>query len=715
MSGRRLPSLRAPWVAGLMSFLVLASAAGICLSRTGDSAPVPQSVLDSRQESMEAAQEAISRSLDGGMGSLAKIAAVVDESMSRPDRALPILSKGRTWKSLYVVDRASRVVVAQVGAPAQPAVLGDPAPGEAGMRLAQVGTGRQIVEYTPIGKAADAKYLLVGHFDPDRLGELLAAAGPEGAWLLDKSGSVIAGPGNRKPPLGVIDPGLEPGAASSGSRAQHGAGQEEVVAWAAMGGKPSSTALGWTVASEQATTEATALTETAHRRAVTVGAGLAVLTVIVFAVLHLLLLRPIRMLSRVAESSRRTVPKAPKYGEAGRIALVLTRARAGHSGRYRPLALLTWSAGAALFLGAAATVAIVPSFQPVDAVPAGVAAEQQSRSSLAAHQVQTLLDSGIADLTAVATGVRMSKDTETPATLLSRLMSTRDRYRGVAHLAPNGELRAKAGEDVDAAAVKAADEPALAVDTRQGGSPRVFVSAPVTGENAGRLIAEFAPSAFSGPLSLAGPGNTWLLDADRKVIATTAASGLSSRPDLAPAVRDAAGGPGHALREVDGGRHLVSWAPVSSILPAGLAVVTDRPETSPTPAHPNEQREMILLGVLIAVLTIVIFAWLYVVVVRPLSALAEVAGRLGRGDIGVPVIVRGYDQLGLVARGLERIRRDLIRSIATTPPAARRATPRPRSRPATGTHSRAAAAPPPPSSRRTPRSPAQTTIRRPRR
>ncbi|RSM40357.1 hypothetical protein DMA12_27115 [Amycolatopsis balhimycina DSM 5908] len=711
MSGRRLPSLRAPWVAGLMSFLVLASAAAICLSRTGDSAPVPQSVLDSRQESTEAAQEAISRSLDGGMGSLAEIAAVVDESLSRPDRALPVLSKGRPWKSLYVVDRASREVVAQAGAPAQPALLGDPAPSEAGMRLAQVDTGRQIVEYTPIGKAADTKYLLVGQVDPDRLGELLAAAGPEGAWLLDKSGSVIVGPDNRRPPLGVIDPGLEPGAAASGSRAQHAAGQEEVVAWAAMDGTSSSTALGWTVASEQATTEPAAFAEASGRRAITVGAGLAVLTVIVFAAFYLLLLRPIRLLSRVATSSRRTAAKAPKHGEAGRIALVLTHARAGRSGRYRPLALLTWSAGAALFLGAAATVTVLPSFWPVDAIPASVAAEQQARSSLAAHQVQSLLDSGVSDLTAVATGVRMSKDTETPAKLLSQLMSTRDRYRGVVYLAPNGELRAKSGEDVDAAAIKAADEPALAVDTPQGGSPRVFVSAPVTGEKAGRLIAEFAPSALSGPLSSAGPGNTWFLDADREVIGTTTASGLSSRPDLAQAVRDAAGGPGHALRDVDGGRHLVSWAPVTSTLLTGLTVVTDRPETPPT--HLNEKRDLILLGTLIAVLTIVIFARLYVVVIRPLSALAEVAERLGRGDTGAPVIVRGYDQLGLVARGLERTRRDLIRSIATTPPTARRPTPRPR--PATATHSRTAAGPPPPSSRRTPRSPTSTTTRRPRR
>ncbi|MEV6874546.1 hypothetical protein [Amycolatopsis sp. NPDC051128] len=333
MSARRVPGIRAPWIAGLMVFLILATAAGIYMSRSRDFSPVPQSVLDSRRESTVAAEQAITRSLNGGLSSLAEIATVVDESLSQRNRALMVPFKSRMWKSLYVVDRASHVVVAQVGESAQPAVLGEPAPTAAGLRLAQVGTAQQIVQYTPVGKAADAKYLLVGHLDPNRLSEQLAVAGPDGAWLLDKSGSVIVGPAGRTPPQGVIDPDKEMGESTSGSRAQRAGERSEVIAWASLSGKAPSNMLGWTVVSNQPTTETAAPTDASQRRAITVSAVLAALTVVVFAVLYFALVRPVRLLRRVAEAARQDVPRAPKHGEAGRIASAFTSVRRPSSHR----------------------------------------------------------------------------------------------------------------------------------------------------------------------------------------------------------------------------------------------------------------------------------------------------------------------------------------------------------------------------------------------
>ncbi|MEU0531629.1 hypothetical protein [Amycolatopsis tolypomycina] len=327
MSERRIPGVRAPWATGLVLFLVLATSAGIFMSRPRDVSPVPQSVLDSRRETTVAAGQAIARSLNGGLSSLAEIATVVDESMRQRNRALLIPFKSRIWKSLYVIDRASRVVVAQVGEPAQPAVLGEPMPSEAGSRLAQVGTAQQIVQYTPVGKAADAKYLLVGHLDPNRFGELLTVAGADGAWLLDKSGAVIAGTGNRTPPDGVVDQGMEPGEGASGSRVQHVAERTEVIAWASLGGKRPSNALGWTVVSNQPTTDTAAPGDASRRRGVTVAAVLAALTALVFAALYFVLVRPIRLLRRVAEAAGPDTPKTPKHGEAGQVATAFTRVR----------------------------------------------------------------------------------------------------------------------------------------------------------------------------------------------------------------------------------------------------------------------------------------------------------------------------------------------------------------------------------------------------
>ncbi|MBP2327833.1 hypothetical protein JOF56_008218 [Kibdelosporangium banguiense] len=336
-------------------------------------------------------------------------------------------------------------------------------------------------------------------------------------------------------------------------------------------------------------------------------------------------------------------------------------------GRYFPVAVAMWALGAVAFLVLAVTTATAPSSWLVEDIPDSVAAEQQARTALAARQLQRSLDSGVSDLASVAAGIRVLND-ETPNRLLSQLVSTRNRYRGTAYLAPTGEIRAKAGEDIDTTVITTTDKPALAAAAAQGISPRVFVSVPVTGPRAGRLVAEFKPEALIRPLSLAGPGNTRLLNKERKVIgATTGFTAFEplTRPDLDQAAQSAATqGAGSAVRDVDGQRHVVSWAPVTSkeaTRQIGLAVVTDRPETALTLPHSSEKRELLLLGVLIAAITVVIFGWLYAVIISPLSALAKAAGQIARGHTDDAVIVRRYDHLGLIARDLELLRRGLLR------------------------------------------------------
>jgi hypothetical protein len=307
--------------------------------------------------------------------------------------------------------------------------------------------------------------------------------------------------------------------------------------------------------------------------------------------------------------------------------------------RHLPLALVTWAAGAGLFLCLGLVVATAALVGPAESVPPSVAADQQARTELAAGQVRRALDGGLSDLAAVAAGIRKLADADTPERLLSALVSTRARYRGAVYVGPAGEVRARAGADVDTTGTGAA--PTVLVR-----APRVLVAVPVTGARAGVLVAELDPQTLSTPLSLAGPGDTRLLDWLGRGVGTSAGG-----PTVAlPAAR-----PGHALRDLDGRPTVAAWAPVPGR--TGLTVVTDRSE----PSGDAERRELLLFGVLIATLTIVIFGWLYVRVVGPLSALATAADRLTRGDVGDPVIVRRYDLLGLVARDLERIRRHLLR------------------------------------------------------
>ncbi|MGW4211026.1 hypothetical protein ACWEIJ_23755 [Lentzea sp. NPDC004789] len=331
------------------------------------------------------------------------------------------------------------------------------------------------------------------------------------------------------------------------------------------------------------------------------------------------------------------------------------------------LAAIVWAVGATALLGLGAGIATAPSSWLVEDIPQSVVTEQQTRTALAARQLQRSLDSGVSDLNAVAAGIRKLDDNETAGRLLTQLLATRTRYRGAAYLASGGAVLAKAGDDIDVAAVTVSDKPVLTAAPPQGVSPRVYVAVPVTGDRAGRIVAEFKPEALIQPLALAGPGNTRLLNFDRLVIGAT--SGFTAfepliRPDLDQAAQSArATGAGAAVHAVDGRRNVVSWAPVTSpeaTRQLGLTVVTDRPELSLTLPHSAERNELALLGVLIATFTVVIFGWLYAVVISPLRALARDAGRIAAGDFTTPVIVRRYDHLGLVARDLERVRRGLL-------------------------------------------------------
>jgi HAMP domain-containing protein len=307
------PGVRAPWTTGLVLFLVLAAAGGAYLARPHGDPSAPRSVLDARRDSTAAAARAVGRSLNGGLNGLAEIATVVDESMRQHDRPLLDPFQHRRWRSLYLVDRTHRAVVAQVGETAGPGVLDRPAPDIAGMRLAGVGSARRIVQYTPVG----ARYLLVGQLDPARLRELLAPAGPDGAWLLDRTGTVIIGPG--APPANGDE-------GTAGSTARRTGERTEVVAWAPVDAAAPSDTLGWTVVSSRATVETTPPVGEYRGRAVALAAGLGALTVIVFGLLHVLVLRPVRRLAR-AGSGEPQGATAPRHGEAGHVATALNRLR----------------------------------------------------------------------------------------------------------------------------------------------------------------------------------------------------------------------------------------------------------------------------------------------------------------------------------------------------------------------------------------------------
>ncbi|MCP2242281.1 hypothetical protein [Lentzea aerocolonigenes] len=332
MSRTRVPGVLAPWLTGLILFSLLAGGATTYLARPRQLSPIPQSVLDARRESTTASAQAVTRSLNGGLTSLSEIATVVDESLKQRNQALLDPFRARRWKSLYVLDQTTGTVVAQVGESAQPSVLGEPLPKEAGMRTAQVGTATEVVQYTPVGKPAEAKYLLVGHHDVRRLRDLLTPAAADGTWLVDRSGAVIEGVGTGEPPQAFVPPAPAPGESVAGSHARRLGSQLEVFAWASLTGGGPATALDWTVVSVKPVTDVTMATDDTRRRGVTAGGTLAALTAVVFGALYLVVLRPIRQLGQVIVGTR-SPERGPSHGEAGHIARTVAQARRTTSGR----------------------------------------------------------------------------------------------------------------------------------------------------------------------------------------------------------------------------------------------------------------------------------------------------------------------------------------------------------------------------------------------
>jgi len=83
-----------------------------------------------------------------------------------------------------------------------------------------------------------------------------------------------------------------------------------------------------------------------------------------------------------------------------------------------------------------------------------------------------------------------------------------------------------------------------------------------------------------------------------------------------------------------------------------------------------------LFALLLGCVTVGLFGWMYLLWLRPLRQLVRQAESIADGALDTHVEVRRYDEIGLVARALERIRIRLIRN-ATGPSRPQPQPPRP--------------------------------------
>lgn len=174
------------------------------------------------------------------------------------------------------------------------------------------------------------------------------------------------------------------------------------------------------------------------------------------------------------------------------------------------------------------------------------------------------------------------------------------------------------------------------------------------------LVGRYDVSFFVPALLQTAPGTAYVVDADARVIGSTAGFlSFQELPadDLAEgAERAARGEPSGALLSQDA---VVSYAPVLGESPAGrlgltvLATVERRDLALPA----NDARRLaVLLGALTALFTVLTMFWMHLAVIGPVRRLAKQAERIAFGDRSEPLHVIRYDEIGLATRALERCR-----------------------------------------------------------
>lgn len=370
----------------------------------------------------------------------------------------------------------------------------------------------------------------------------------------------------------------------------------------------------------------------------------------------------------------------PRWGEAARIGAALERLRAqldgpgeapgAASGKARlgvrvPLAvtavlLLLWCVPVGLLLNR--TDGSV-------SVPATMVNDQRDRTDLVADRVRRALNEAQADLVSTSRLI----DADNPGTtgeLLTDALREHTRYRALYVVDDAGEVVARAGGDPHDWS-DAKDLPLVRVSGKGERKPVIQAGAPVPGHRGTTLVGEVRVEFLNSLLKRPGLGEVRVVNADADTLA--ASDGFlafedlpnDALPDLVRAgnVPVGAGPVGNGLLIRDGGSVTVAAAApfsgggVASDL--GWTVVSwQNAKAFQIAAYEREDRS-VLAGLLGLAAIVVCLGWVYLVVGRPLRALAAGAEKLADGDLKTVHFPRYQDEVGAVVRSLELIRQQL--------------------------------------------------------
>ncbi len=335
---------------------------------------------------------------------------------------------------------------------------------------------------------------------------------------------------------------------------------------------------------------------------------------------------------------------------------------------------LPWGAGAALLL-LLASVALVAGGRVESGVrvPSAVLDMQQSATSTAAQSVRRSLNEGVTDLAASARVLSQGRVTDGDRLQrhLTGLARLHDRYRTLYVVDQGRNLVAHVGADAHRRLLPdGVVRPGMADAAAIGGTEVILLYAPLRGPagSSWTLVGEYDPLFLQYALGGTVPASAWVVNADARVVGSTIGFAPLQHMDR-EVLRDAGAEAGtDAGYTVAGGsidaREVVSWAPAAGSGPAGSlgwGVVAARSLDTVVLPQTQAREQGLLFGLVLLVLTMGVFGWLYVMLMRPLRGMQQEAERIAFGDLRHPVEIRRYDEIGLMGRSLERVRLQLVR------------------------------------------------------
>ncbi|MFD3734028.1 HAMP domain-containing protein [Streptomyces sp. NPDC058632] len=301
-------------------------------------------------------------------------------------------------------------------------------------------------------------------------------------------------------------------------------------------------------------------------------------------------------------------------------------------------------------------------------VPATMVNDQRDRTDLVSDRVRRALNEAQADLVSTSRLVDVA-DRDATENVLEDALSQHTRYAALYVVDAGGEVLVRAGSDPhDWSDEK--DLPLVRVSGENGKKPVLQAGAPLP-EEGGTLVGEVRIEFLNSLLKRPGLGEVRVADAKGRTLA--ASDGFLAFEELprevltdlvrAGSVQVGAGPVENGLLIRDGGNITVAAAaPFSGggvAADIGWTVVSwQNADRFQITAYEREDRS-VLAGLLGLAAIVVCLGWVYLVVARPLRALATSAEKLADGELKAVLYPTYHDEVGAVVRSLELIRQQL--------------------------------------------------------